>query len=270
MKKLTDLVKNTSPTTWVTLGTAAVIGTVAGVKAVAEKRKNDLTNSEAAKRMADAKAVVVSEATKAAEAVGKATNDLVDSIRETVTNVGNEIKEDINLIKENAKEETSKAPDNVIKFTLPDEVTEENLDPLLGQEEKDQKKAHADLAAALNRMINEGGKTEDILIGEVRTGKTEILKETLKGEDAPEVTPKPKTPVKKTSTKAKPKAPAKDTEAAKPTAKATPKATPKKAATPVKKTPKTAEERKEIARKAAATRAANAKKASDDKKKNDK
>lgn len=74
MKKLTNLIKSPETKKMIGLGVATAIGAAKGVKTVAEKRKADLVNSEAKKK--------VTEAIKTTVAAG---NKVVSGVREDLS-----------------------------------------------------------------------------------------------------------------------------------------------------------------------------------------
>lgn len=83
MKKLTNLIKSKSPETkkMIGLGVATAIGAAKGVKTVAEKRKADLANSEATKKVTEAILTTVAAGSKVVSGVREDLSIVVGSAK---------------------------------------------------------------------------------------------------------------------------------------------------------------------------------------------
>ena len=83
MKKLTNLIKSKSPETkkLIGLGVATAVGAAKGVKTVAEKRKADLANSEATKKVTEAIMTTVAAGSKVVSGVREDLSIVVGSAK---------------------------------------------------------------------------------------------------------------------------------------------------------------------------------------------
>lgn len=81
MKKLTNLIKSPETKKMIGLGVATAIGAAKGVKTVAEKRKADLANSEAKKKVTEAVLTAVAAGNKVVSGVREDLNIVVGSAK---------------------------------------------------------------------------------------------------------------------------------------------------------------------------------------------